>query len=506
MLLSAILEPLLKYKTVSWADVDITDVTADSRCVRTGSLFIARSGSTVDGYRDGHDYATEAVAAGAAAVLVERSLPGLTGPQIIVPSTRFASAIVAAEFHRHPSRSLRMIGVTGTNGKSTTTYLIEYILQQQGHNVGVLGTIGKRLNGQTIESANTTPEAVGLQSVLREMVDAGCQYGVMEVSSHALEQCRVAGTHYAIAVFTNLSQDHLDYHGSMESYRAAKGKLFSRLGNDYASTKADQSFAVLNADDAAFSYMQSQTVVQTVSYGIQQDADVRAHQLEITAEGARFRVETFAGQADITLPLTGRFNVYNALAAIAVGLVEGLSIDAIANALSSAPGVPGRFEKVDEGQPYHVLVDYSHTPDSVQNALDTIAEFATGRILTVVGCGGDRDKTKRPLMAQIAVSRSDLTLLTSDNPRTENPESILDDMEVGALQAMACGQRAGNYIRLVNRKEAISHAISLALPGDVILIAGKGHETYQIVGQTKTDFDDRAVARQAIVCFGRGAL
>jgi UDP-N-acetylmuramoyl-L-alanyl-D-glutamate--2,6-diaminopimelate ligase len=494
MLLRQLVAPLIKHKRIGckgidFDDVEILSVTADSRKVTPGALFIAIRGNTVDG----HTFLAESARKGAAAALVEEAHPDLDIPQIVVPDTRFASAVVASVFYRHPSRQLQMIGVTGTNGKTTVTHLIEIILQAAGYKTGLYGTIGKRIDGKTVDVVNTTPEAVELQGILHEMVEAGCSHGIMEVSSHALELHRVAGTRYHIAVFTNLTQDHLDFHGTMENYRAAKGKLFSRLGNEYGDDTKASAYAVLNADDPAFDYLRQQTVAECITYAIDAHADVRARNVQVRAEGVSFDVCTFAGDAHVQLDMTGRFNVYNALAAISVALVEGVPLSTAVKALQSVRGIPGRLEKVSAGQPYTVLVDYSHTPDSLENALLTVREFATGNVITVVGCGGDRDKGKRPLMAQIAARYSDRFILTSDNPRTEDPEAILDDMEAGLVGADA------RYDRIVDRKRAIEAAIQQAAAGDVVLIAGKGHETYQIVGTEKFHFDDREVARAAIL-------
>lgn len=495
MLLSQLHRALLKCRWVPAPDhpaldPDISGITADSRQVSSGELFIALDGHT----EDGHAYVRAAVDAGACAVLVEREQTDLPVPQLVVPDSRLASAVVADQFYHHPSQQLRMIGVTGTNGKTTTTHLIEHILTTVGHSVGLIGTVGKRIAGHTTELGNTTPEAVDLQAMLADMVAAGCAYGVMEVSSHALDERRVAGVAYRIAVFTNLTQDHLDFHHTMSAYQDAKRKLFARLGNTYGASAA---YAVINADDDAAAALRAATVMESVTYGIEQDADVRAVDVRISATGAFFHVQTFAGAADVALPLTGRFNVYNALAALAVGLVERVPLATLVQALGTAPGVPGRFERVEAGQPFTVLVDYSHTPDSLDNALQTVREFAQGRVLTVVGCGGDRDRLKRPLMAQMACRHSDLTILTSDNPRTEDPEAILDDMERG-LETSLDGDAMPVWERVTDRRVAIAQAVAYAQAGDVVLIAGKGHETYQMIGRTKYHFDDREVAREEI--------
>lgn len=495
MLLSQLQNVLLKSTSVHFQDVEVEHITSDSRKVVPGSLFIALRGYTVDG----HQFCKTAVMRGAAAMLVEEEQPDIDVPQIIVPDSRLASAIVASRFYNHPSTHLKMVGVTGTNGKTTTTMLIEKVLEDAGHRVGVRGTLGKRIAGVFTELENTTPEAVELQETLFEMVEAGCKYGVMEVSSHALELRRDAGVKYHIAVFTNLTQDHLDFHETMENYRAAKGKLFSRLGNTYGNSRDDLSFAVLNVDDEASSYMMKQTVAQCVTYGIEREADVRASKLEIGLFGTRLFVETFAGCAELNVQLAGRFNVYNILAAISVGLIEGLPLAQIVTSLESIKGVPGRFESVQAGQNFNILVDYSHTPDSLEKALTTVRECTQGRVFCVVGCGGDRDRGKRPLMAQVALRYADFAVYTSDNPRTEDPERILDDMVAGVECA---GSVDGHHWqRIADRRAAISWAVQNAEANDVVLIAGKGHEDYQIVGTHKHHFDDREVAREAVEHF-----
>jgi UDP-N-acetylmuramoyl-L-alanyl-D-glutamate--2,6-diaminopimelate ligase len=413
--------------------------------------------------------------------------------QIIVPDTRQAMAILASVFYRHPSQEMKVIGVTGTNGKTTTTYLIEKVLTDAGAKTGLIGTIAMRIGDQVIDVSNTTPEAIELQHIFRQMRDVGTDFCVMEVSSHALELHRVAGTQFRTAIFTNLTQDHLDFHGTMEEYRNAKGKFFSRLGNTYADDTIHQSFAVINADDPSADFFIRQTVAPVITYGIDNEANVRARDVKITANGVTFLVETFAGSCPVHLQLTGTFSVYNALAALSACLIEEIPLQQIVHSLESVPNVSGRFEKVDEGQDFTVIVDYSHTPDSLENALKTVKEFTQGKIWTVVGCGGDRDRTKRPIMAKIALANSDMTVLTSDNPRTEDPEQILDDMEAGVTEFTP-----NRYRRIVDRTEAIRFAIEHAAPDDCILIAGKGHETYQIIGRTKIHFDDREVAREII--------
>ncbi|WP_067922153.1 UDP-N-acetylmuramoyl-L-alanyl-D-glutamate--2,6-diaminopimelate ligase [Alicyclobacillus shizuokensis] len=489
MLLSQLSRVLIRKQWIGTGDVEVSGVCSDSRTVQPGDLFVAQRGYTVDG----HQFAGDAVRRGAVAVVGERIVQGVAVPQLVVPDSRLAGAILADVVYGHPSHHLQVIGVTGTNGKTTVTHLIEQVLSMAGRKTGLIGTLGSRIGGEYRTGVNTTPEAVELQSLLAEMVAAGCRSAVMEVSSHALDVGRVAGIRFHIGVFTNLTQDHLDYHGTMENYRAAKGKLFSRLGNTYGDTPAECAYAVVNADDPAAHYMREQTVAETVTYGIDQAADVRAREIHLHPRGASFRVDCFAGSAQVNLRLTGRFNVYNALAAFAVGLIEGLTPEQVAEALAAVTGIPGRLEAVVAGQPYTILVDYAHTPDSVENALQAIREFAERRVICVIGCGGDRDKGKRPLMAATACRLADWTVLTSDNPRTEDPESILDDMEAGVRR-----DYPDRYERISDRREAIFRAVELAQPGDVVLVAGKGHETYQIIGHTKHPFDDREVAREAV--------
>jgi len=490
MLLSEAASLLITSRIEGTADVSITGMEIDSRKVKAGDLFICLPGFTVDG----HDFADQAITQGAAALVVERIL-SLDIPQLVVSSCRHAMAVLGDAFYEHPSRKLNMIGITGTNGKTTTSYLIERIMNDHRINTGLIGTIEMRYNGKAVPMPRTTPEAMELQRLLHEMVQNDVQCCVMEVSSHALEQGRVKGTDYRTAIFTNISQDHLDYHETMEQYVAAKGLFFARLGNSYDTDPAERKYAVLNADDPAVDYFRGITAADVITYGVDQPADVQASNIRITARGTTFHLQTFRGNTDMTLQMVGKFNVYNALAAITAALIENVPLEQIRESLGQMPGVDGRVEAVDAGQPFAVIVDYAHTPDGLENVLRTISEFAEGRILTVFGCGGDRDRTKRPLMGQVAAKYSDYTLVTSDNPRTEEPVSILDDIEAGLREQQVAADR---YELIVDRRAAIQKAVEMAQPGDVLLIAGKGHETYQIVGTEVHDFDDRLVAKEAI--------
>ncbi|CAG5083704.1 UDP-N-acetylmuramoyl-L-alanyl-D-glutamate--2, 6-diaminopimelate ligase [Thermobacillus xylanilyticus] len=489
MLLSE-LTGLLVTAKLEGGDLRPGGLCTDSRKVKPGDLFFCLPGHTVDG----HDYAAAAVERGAAALVVERRLP-LDVPQIVVKDSRLAMAVMSDRFYGSPSARVKLIGVTGTNGKTTTTHLIESILQEAGRTCGVIGTIEARFGGRSLPMSGTTPDALELQRLLAGMAAEGTAYCAMEVSSHALEQGRVKGAKFRTAVFTNLTQDHLDYHGTMERYAAAKELLFARLGNVYPAQPDERAYAVLNADDPASAAFARATAAETITYGIDRPADVRAEDIRITARGTSFKAVTFRGEADIALRLVGKFNVYNALAAIAAALVEDVSLEDVKEGLERVQGVPGRVEAVDAGQPFAVIVDYAHTPDGLENVLKAVKEIAERRLILVFGCGGDRDRGKRPIMGSIGARYADHVILTSDNPRTENPEAILDDIEAGLRED---GVSAERYERIADRRAAIEKAVEMASPGDVVLIAGKGHETYQIIGDRKIDFDDRLVAGEAI--------
>ncbi|MGG4470420.1 UDP-N-acetylmuramoyl-L-alanyl-D-glutamate--2,6-diaminopimelate ligase [Paenibacillus alvei] len=486
MQLKQLLKSLGPYALYNGTDAEITSIENDNRKVGQGSLFICIKGFTVDG----HDFAHKAYEAGAAAILAERELAeDFDIPVIIVKDTKRASSILADAFYGHPTQKLKLIGITGTNGKTTTSHLIETILQKANRRTGIIGTMYTKIDNEIQETKNTTPEAVTLQKIFHQMTEKQVDTAVMEVSSHALYEGRVFGCDYDVAVFTNLSQDHLDFHGTMDEYRRAKGLLFTRLGNVYSTEHPK--YAVLNKDDAASEEYEKLTAAIVVTYGIDKDADIMAKDIHIDAGGTKFELITPAGSYAVSLQMVGKFSVYNALASIAAAFVSGIPMETAISALESVKGVSGRFETVDAGQDFSVIVDYSHTPDSLENALVTIKEFAKGDIHVVVGCGGDRDKTKRPLMAEIACRYADHAIFTSDNPRSEDPLEILKDM--------VSGVSGKEYNVIADRKEAIDHAVKTAKANDVILIAGKGHETYQQIGAQTFDFDDRLVAKEAIL-------
>jgi UDP-N-acetylmuramoyl-L-alanyl-D-glutamate--2,6-diaminopimelate ligase len=474
-------------RVVGNGDVRIMGIQHDSRQVQPGDLFCA-----IPGFRtDGHLYCAEAGHRGAAAFMVEREdalPPGASG--IVVHNARQALAGVADVFYGHPSGRLWMVGVTGTNGKTTTTHLVRAVMEGSDVPCGLTGTLHTLIGPETFKVVHTTPEAPDLQRIVRHMADRGMRAAVMEVSSHALALSRVEGVDYDVAIFTNLTQDHLDFHKDFESYFRAKALLFERLGQ--GPRKGPQA-AVLNGDDPYSARLAQMVHVPIVTYGLSDSVDVRASQLQITSRGVQF-LATFPGgvQQPVSFGMPGRFNVLNALAAMAAGHVYGLAPDTMAEALARYPGVPGRFERIDEGQPFSVIVDYAHTPDGLANALTTAREFAIGKIGVVFGAGGDRDRGKRPLMGEVAGRHADWTILTADNPRSEDPLEIIHEIESGIRRV------GGRWQVELDRERAIRQAVMQSQPGDVVLIVGKGHETYQIYRDGTIHFDDREVARQVL--------
>ncbi|MBD3106825.1 UDP-N-acetylmuramoyl-L-alanyl-D-glutamate--2,6-diaminopimelate ligase [Bacillus sp. AGMB 02131] len=483
MKLHTLLSSLASYTGDVSQNPTITSIENDNRLVQPGSLFVCVKGYTVDG----HDFAEAAVASGAAAIVAEKPL-SLSVPVIVVKDTYRAMAMLADKFYEHPTQKLKLIGITGTNGKTTISHLIEKLLSDDNKKTGLIGTMYTKIADKIFETKNTTPDSVTLQKTFHAMAEEGVDAAVMEVSSHALELGRVHGCDYDLAIFTNLTQDHLDFHKTMERYKFAKSLLFSQLGNAYYDDK--RKYAIINVDDEAAVDLISYTAAHVVTYGIDQDADVRATDIEITSSGTTFMLHARGEKLPMKLQLVGKFSVYNVLAAVAAGLCLNLKLPDIIASLEEVKGVSGRFELVNEGQDYTVIVDYAHTPDSLENVMKTVNEFAKGNTFVVVGCGGDRDKTKRPIMANIACEYATYPIFTSDNPRTEKPEDILKDMEAGVA--------GKSYTTIIDRKEAIYASIKQAKPGDVIVIAGKGHETYQEIGKQRFDFDDRVIARQAI--------
>jgi UDP-N-acetylmuramoyl-L-alanyl-D-glutamate--2,6-diaminopimelate ligase len=447
-----------------------------------GALFCAVPGLTVDG----HDFAPQAVAAGASALLVQRELPDADVPQVVVPDVRLAMALVAGTWHGSPSRTLTVAGVTGTNGKTTSAILLAAILDAAGLPSGLVGTIETRVGGRVEPAAHTTPDPLELQGLFAAMRDAGDRACAMEVSSHALHQRRVAGVHFAAALFTNLTRDHLDYHRDIEDYFQAKRALFVRPAQEGptppGATNMDDEYGRRLAAEAG-----------ALGYAIDAPAEVRPLSVAGLDTGIAATVATPRGPVEIETVLRGRFNLSNLLGVVAVGEILALPHDAVARGLAGVTGVPGRFEAVDAGQPFPLIVDYAHTPDSLENVLVAARELLSGgRLIVVVGCGGDRDRGKRPQMGAIAGERADVAVITSDNPRGEDPDAIIAEILAGMG-----GCRAERHVD-ADRRAAIAHAVCIAGPGDVVVLAGKGHEQGQERDGVITPFDDRAVAREIV--------
>ncbi len=464
--------------------LEITGIAYDSRRVEEGNVFVC-----IPGFKtDGHNYAADAAQRGARALVVERGVEGCPGCTIVqVKNTRWILPLLASRFYGRPSQNLKVVGVTGTNGKTTTTHLIAAILQEAGYAVGLIGTLYATFKGYQEKLANTTPESLDLERFMRRVSDEGGKYVVMEVSSHALDLGRVSQIDFNAAVFTNLSQDHLDYHRDLDDYREAKTKLFRSIPVESGR------FTVINADDLHAQSFIDASPGESVTYGINNPATVKAVNIQITSRGSSFEVLYPEGRMSLRIRLAGLFNVYNALAAIAFALQEGIPPRVIAAALEKVQGVAGRFETIDEGQEFSVVVDYAHTPDGLENILKTARQITEGRIITVFGAGGDRDRTKRPLMGRIVAEKSDFSIVTSDNPRNEDPLAIIEDILAGLKEI-----KDAHYAVVPDRREAIRHAVYLAHPGDMVIIAGQGHEDYQIIKGKVYPFDDRLVAREYI--------
>ena len=468
----------------------IAGISADSRTVKAGYLFVCIPGAHVDG----SEYAVQAVEKGACAILASKhlELPAQV-TQITVPDIHAAMEDMVPFFYDYPGKKMRMIGVTGTNGKTTTTHIIAHILRSAGYHVGVIGTIHALIDDEELPIHNTTPDVVELQQFLALMCDRGITHVVMEVSSHALAMNRVAGCEYDTAVFTNLTQDHLDYHKTFDNYFAAKAKLFQSLsGSDLVK---ENKTAIINIDDPYGQKMLTMCSCKVLTYGVEKDADLKGANLKVGLKGSSFDVAGPFGNVSLQMKLTGLFNVYNTLAAIGAAHAEGVSTEIIDKAIQEFQAVAGRFELVEAGQDFAVVVDYSHTPDSLEKALTTARAMKPKRIIAVFGCGGDRDRTKRPIMGKIAAENADIPIVTSDNPRSENPDAIVAEVEEGVKQGLKQGQQ---HEVIVDRRSAINRAIELAQTGDIVVIAGKGHETYQILNTGTIHFDDREVAREAI--------
>ncbi len=469
------------------ADVEITSVCYDSRQAKPGALFVALHGEHVDG----HDFVGQAVERGAVGVVVEHEVGSVPGhvAYVEVASTRAALPVIAGVFYHQPSLKLRMCGVTGTNGKTTTTYLLKHICERAMLRCGLIGTVRYEIGEEILPSAHTTPQSLDLQALLGRMRDAGCKAAVMEVSSHALAQDRVGGVEFDAAVFTNLTQDHLDFHKNIQDYFDAKARLFTDILPQQTKKRGA---AVVNVDDRYGAELITRLPknLRLITYGVGNRADFRASNFKTEAAGTSYQLDAQDRSFLVRVPLIGRFNVYNSLAALAASSAMGVQLRAAVLALATAPAVPGRVQLVPAKRNFQVYVDYAHTDDALNNILRTLRELQPRRLIVVFGCGGDRDRAKRPLMGQVAEQVGDFSIITSDNPRSEDPAAIIADIKKGF--------QGKNYEVVIDRREAIERAVSLAQARDIVLIAGKGHENYQQFARGTVPFDDVQVAKAAI--------
>ena len=475
MKLRQLLQGLNPLEMTADPNVEILDVTSDSRQVRPGSLFVAVTGFAADGNR----FIPMAMEKGAAVVVTAKK-PEQDIPYVLVESDRYALAILGTNFYGCPAQSMTMIGVTGTNGKTSTTWLLKQVLQKAKQaKVGLIGTMENHIGDEILETERTTPESIELQALFARMRDAGCSYVVMEVSSHALSLDRVAGIHFDVAAFTNLTEDHLDFHKTMEEYCDAKAILFSRCGK-----------AVVNGDDAWAQRITKDCQVPVLATAVAGCGDLRAEDVQMMSDGIRFTAVYGQEKAEISVPIPGKFTVYNVLSVLGIALQLGIGLEEASGVLRQVAGVKGRVEVVPTpGKPYTVLIDYAHTPDGLENVLSSVRDFCKGRLIAVFGCGGDRDPIKRPIMGGIGVQIADIAIITSDNPRTEDPEAIIADIVQGVGDAK-------NYKIVADRQKAIHYAMDIAEKDDIIVLAGKGHETYQIVGHTKLHMDEREIVAE----------
>ena len=471
-------------------------ISYDSRTCGRQALFVAVRGLQYDG----HDYIEDAICCGATYVMHEHEVERREGVTYIqVADSRRALGIAAGNFYGHPSKKLRLIGITGTNGKTTITYILESILKAAGIDVGIIGTINYRYGGEVIEAPNTTPESLDLQYTLKRMVDAGITHVVMEVSSHAIDLARVDNCEYDIGVFTNLSEEHLDYHHTTDNYFLVKKRFFDEImkGRDM----------VVNGDDSWGKKLLDEVGGPVTTFGIAGNWDVRATEFDLSIHGIETVVEISGGSCALSSSMTGKFNLYNILAAVAVSRLLGLPMETIRAGIAAVATVPGRLERISGTDEPAIFIDYAHTEDALRKVLENLAEFNKGRIVTVFGCGGDRDRSKRPLMGRAATELSDLSIVTSDNPRGENPLSIIEAIERGierrrvkrlTTEEIAAQPGIRGYAVIPDRREAIELAVSVADSDDIVLIAGKGHEDYQIIGNRRISFDDKVVARESL--------
>ncbi|MCE5198365.1 MAG: UDP-N-acetylmuramoyl-L-alanyl-D-glutamate--2,6-diaminopimelate ligase [Armatimonadota bacterium] len=473
---------------INTSDTEVAGITYDSHKVQPGWVFVAMEGGSFDG----HGFINTALDAGAVAIVAEREVPEAVErgvPYVVVPNGRIAMGQISAPFYGFPCRKMKMVGVTGTSGKTTVTHLLQSIFSAAGLKAGLVGTLGAKVDSEFIETKHTTPESVDLQAILAKMVEKGAQAVAMEVSSHGLYQGRSLGCEFDCGVFTNIARDHLDFHKTVEAYLDAKLILF----RDHPMTSEKQFHAVINADDPAAEQVKAATKGDVITFAVDSPADVTAVDAVVTEKSVSFNMRYQGKSVPIRMSIGGAFNVYNALSAAAAGIALGLDMNTIAKGLAAAHAVPGRFESVECGQDFGVLVDYAHTPDEIENVLKTAKTLTSKRLIAVFGCGGNRDKGKRPIMGKLGVDLADLAVITSDNPRKEEPKAIIDDILAG-IPADAMPRVTVQ----VDRKEAIREAIKMAESGDIVVIAGKGHEDYQIFADRTIHFDDREVAREIL--------
>lgn len=479
-------------------DMEISGIYSDSRRVQPRGLFVAIPGVELDG----HSFIADAISRGAAAVVGQRPesqvfAHGAPIPYFSVANSREALAWLCAAWHGYPARKLRVIGVTGTDGKTTTVQLIASVLQAAGYRVGWISTVNALIGGEEIDTGlhTTTPDAPDIQAHLARMVELGMEYAVIEATSHGLSQHRVTGCEFDVAVVTNITHEHLDYHGSYEEYRAAKTLLFQSLRTAYRKPHTSK-VAILNADDPSYDYLENQWSERCYGYSIHAPSDVQAVDIQLSSTGSSFRVVTPYAEFAIQTPLLGIFNVYNTLAAITAGISQGIAVEVMQQGILAMPGVPGRMERIDLGQDFVVLVDFAHTPNALEKALQTVRALTQGRVIVVFGCAGQRDHTKRPLMGEVAGRLADLIILTAEDPRTEDVNDIMGQIAVGCERA---GRREGvDYWRVAERGEAISAAIHRARTGDLVIVTGKGHERSMCYGTTEYPWSDHRAVKEAL--------
>ena len=467
------------------ADVEITGIAYDSRKIEKGNIFVALPGKHVDG----KSFILDAVRLGAAAVVSGEYAEVKGAALLVVKDPLAAMAEISSKFFRHPDKKLFLIGITGTNGKTTISYFLESIFRDAGIETGVIGTVNYRFADKVLPAPNTTPQSADIYKMLSDMVKAGIKTAVMEVSSHALALGRVAGLEFDLAIYTNLTRDHLDFHKTMDEYFEAKAKLFTGLK---AGEKTHPKAAIINIDDPWGGKLSGMvTGAEVITYGLGREAKVRAEHIKITSDETDFMLKSAHGDSKIRMSLLGQHNVYNALASAAGAMAAGVSLKKAVEGLEMIKSVPGRLQKIETKLPFTVVVDYAHTDDALKNVLIALTELKPARIITVFGCGGERDTAKRPLMGHIAATMSDFVFITSDNPRGEDPEKIALEIEAGVRKI-----RKNNYEVVLDREQAIAEAITMAKKGDILLIAGKGHETYQIIGDQRIHFNDTEIARK----------